>query len=204
MAFHNWDGRDARLSHAQRLKRRSCFSLLSEAVEPRKEYHYQLGEKNPSFCDKKGIRFEPKFPLTEGLNSLTLVFATSDGGQRTETRSVFYDPVVANNVVIAGDFAYAAQGVNGLAVVNLMTRTRTLVDARVDDLSFDGTFLCTLNTGSGSQALSVYSLVDPANPVLISGPLSANTGFFSGVSAANGRVVTERASKNSCLSAFLQ
>ena len=129
------------------------------------------------------------FPLTEGLNSLTLVFSTSDQGPQTETRSVSYLPVVANNVVTAGDFAYAAQGVNGLAIVNLNTRVRTLVDARVDDLSFDGTFLFTLNTGSGNQALSVYSLADPANPVLISGPLSANTGFFSGVSAANGRVV---------------
>ena len=28
VAFHNWNGRDARLSHAQRLKRRSCLFLL--------------------------------------------------------------------------------------------------------------------------------------------------------------------------------
>ena len=133
------------------------------------------------------------FTLALGANSLTVIFSTSEGVQQTQNLTVTYDPVTANNVVIAGDYAYAAQGADGVAIIHLETRSRTTLTVnnavpQVDDLSFDGTFLFTLNAGSTNNALSAYSLENPANPTLVSGPVAATSGFFSGVSAANGRV----------------
>jgi len=134
------------------------------------------------------------FALSPGVNTLTVVFSTPEGVQQTQALSVTFVPVTANNIVIAGDYAYAAQSTEGLAAINLKTRELTIATTgnnivpRVDDLSFDGRFLFTLNAGSTANALSTFSLAEPAQPSLVSGPVSAMSGFFSGVSAANGRV----------------
>ena len=133
------------------------------------------------------------FDLAVGSNTLAVVFTTSAGVQQTQNLNITYLPVTASNVTIVGDFAYAAQEESGVAIVNLETRSRTTLTVgnttpAVDDLSFDGNFLFTLNTSSTTQTLSVYSLENPTLPALVSGPISAGTGFFSGVSAAEGRV----------------
>jgi len=133
-----------------------------------------------------------EFPLTQGVNTLTILVTNTAGASETIILQVTYDPVIANNVVVRGNFAYAALGSDGMAVVNLTTRVRTLINpsglnSDIHDLSIDGDLLFTLDASNGG--LSVYSLTDPVSPTLVSGPVSVPVGPFAGVSAAEGRVV---------------
>ena len=99
-----------------------------------------------------------------------------------------------NNVEIAGEFAYAAAGPAGIVIVDLtMLEIANVVSppagaGSVDDISIDGDLLFTMD-GFGPGSLSVLSIADPMDPILVSGPVSVAVGPFSGVSAASGRVV---------------
>ena len=133
-----------------------------------------------------------EFSLTQGVNTLTILVTNTAGASETIILQVTYDPVIANNVAVRGNFAYAALGNDGMAVVNLTTRVRTLINpsganSDIHDLSIDGDLLFTLDALNGG--LSVYSLTDPVSPSLVSGPVSVPVGPFAGVSAAEGRVV---------------
>ena len=95
-----------------------------------------------------------------------------------------------NNVAIAGNFAYAAAGAQGIVIVDLENRLVVSVVSnagRVDDVSIDGDLLFVMNGSGGS--LSVLSIANPTQPTVVSGPVAVNVSPFSGVSAANGRVV---------------
>ena len=131
--------------------------------------------------------------LTEGLNTLTVEVNNTAGDSETLTQQVTYDPVIANNVVTRGNFAYAAMGSSGMAIIDLTTRIRTLVNpsgsnSDIHDLSIDGDLLFTLDANN-TGGLSVYSLADPSAPSLVSGPVTVPVNPFAGVSAAEGRVV---------------
>ena len=95
-----------------------------------------------------------------------------------------------NNVAIAGNFAYAAAGTQGIVIVDLENRLVVGVVSnagRVDDVSIDGDLLFVMDGSGGS--LSVLSIANPTQPTVVSGPVAVNVSPFSGVSAANGRVV---------------
>ena len=98
--------------------------------------------------------------------------------------------VGTNNVAIAGNFAYAAAGAQGIVIVDL--ENRLVVDVvsnagRVDDVSIDGDLLFVMD-GTGN-ALRVLSIANRTQPTVVSGPVAVNVAPFSGVSAANGRVI---------------
>jgi len=99
-----------------------------------------------------------------------------------------------NNVVIAGQFAFAAAGAQGMVIVDLRTPEIAGFVAppsgtgSIDDVSIDGDLLFVLDA-DGAGALSVFSIADPMQPTLASGPVAVNAGPFAGVSAANQRVV---------------
>ena len=134
----------------------------------------------------------PEQQLSVGLNQISVVFSSNQGVLETRNLTINYQPVIANNVIILGDYAYTAGGAQGGGlVVHLETRERTQITVNgnglsIDDVATDGTFLFTMD--EGNDTLSVFSLDDPANPQLVSGPVSTTSSFFSGVSAANGRV----------------
>lgn len=121
------------------------------------------------------------------------------------TGSLFASPVLGtdlevintfgtNNVEISGDFAYAAAGSQGIVVIDLETLSVAQVvsppagSGTVDDVSIDGDLLFTLD-GAGAGALAVFSIANPTQPTLVSGPVGVAVGPFAGVSAAGGRVV---------------
>ena len=103
------------------------------------------------------------------------------------------DTVGTNNVVVAGQFAFAAAGPTGFVIIDITNATvldtvsPAVGTGRVDDVSVDGNFLFTLDGVAGG--LSVFSIANPTLPVLVSGPVPSNVGPFAGASAANGRVV---------------
>ena len=98
-----------------------------------------------------------------------------------------------NNVAVSGDVAFATAGAQGIVVIDLNSRTVANVISPaagtnfVDDVSVDGDLLFTLDGFGGG--LSVYSIANPLQPQLVSGPVTADVGPFAGVSAANQRVV---------------
>ena len=98
-----------------------------------------------------------------------------------------------NNVAVSGDVAFATAGSQGIVVVDLKSLTITDVisppdgTGSVDDVSTDGDLLFTLDGLGGG--LSVYSITNPLQPQLVSGPVATDVGPFAGVSAANQRVV---------------
>jgi len=131
--------------------------------------------------------------LSAGLNTLTVIVTNDAGASESIPFQVTFDPIEANNVMVSGNYAYAAMGSQGFAVMDLTTRNRTVLSppgasGSVDDLSVDGDLLFVMDS-NGTGFLSVYSISDPFNPVLQSGPVAFTTNFFSGISAANGRVV---------------
>lgn len=99
-----------------------------------------------------------------------------------------------NNVAIADGFAYAATGTTGVVIVDLSTSavagtvTPPATTDSIDDVSADGDLLFTLDA-SGSGAVAVYSIENPQQPVLVSGPVSVDVSPFAGVSAASNRVI---------------
>lgn len=100
---------------------------------------------------------------------------------------------VPANVVAEGRFAYAARGGNGIEVIELAAPSwRRVVaaprGATVDDLALADGLLFALDARPPGN-LSVYSLADPAQPVLVQAPVMTEVGPFSGVSAASGLVV---------------
>ena len=99
-----------------------------------------------------------------------------------------------NNVAVAGQYAYAAAGVQGVVIVDLSGPKIAGVVAppgvtgTIDDVSIDGDLLFTLDA-AGTGGLSVFSIENPMQPTLVSGPFTVGVSPFAGVSAANGRVV---------------
>ena len=99
-----------------------------------------------------------------------------------------------NNVAVAGQFAFAAAGVQGVVIVDLSVPQIAGVVAppgttgSIDDVSIDGDLLFTLDA-AGAGALSVFSIANPMQPTLVSGPVAVGVSPFAGVSASNQRVV---------------
>lgn len=97
-------------------------------------------------------------------------------------------------VRIDGNYAYVASGELGLDIIDLnsMEVVRRMLPQRemhsIDAFSIDGDLLFVIDA-RGEDYLAVYSLVDPTDPVLVSGPVGVNGGPFTGVSAAGGNVV---------------
>ena len=97
-------------------------------------------------------------------------------------------------MAVAGEFAYAAAGAQGVIIVDLAGPQLAGVIAppgatgTIDDVSIDGDLLFTLDA-AGSGGLSVFSIENPIQPTLVSGPVTVDVSPFAGVSAANGRVV---------------
>lgn len=98
------------------------------------------------------------------------------------------------NVVIDGKTAFASYASRGFAVIDARSgRTiRAIAPPRgsesIDDLAVADGFLFALDARPPG-ALSVFSLADPTNPKLVSTPVPVAVGPFSGVSAADRRVV---------------
>ena len=109
-------------------------------------------------------------------------------------------PGEAINVVLSGEVAYVALGERGLGVYQLAPRSMAAVVApqagaeSVDDLALADGLLFALDARAPGY-LSAYRLVDPRQPVLVSGPLPVPVEPFSGVSAAAGRVVVSGGTK---------
>ena len=99
-----------------------------------------------------------------------------------------------NNVAVAGQFAFAAAGTQGMVIVDLSVPQIAGVVAppgatgSIDDVSIDGDLLFTLDA-AGAGGLSVFSIANPMQPTLVSGPVTVGVSPFAGVSAANQRVV---------------
>ena len=99
-----------------------------------------------------------------------------------------------NNVVIGEQFAFAATGTQGMVIVDLATLTVADVVSppagtnSIDDVALEGDLLFTLDA-AGAGALSVFSIANPIQPTLVSGPVPVAVSPFAGVSAASGRVV---------------
>lgn len=98
------------------------------------------------------------------------------------------------NVVISGTTAYGTLADRGFEIVDLnhSERRRTIAppagSESVDDLAVADGFLFALDARKPGH-LSVFSLTDPAKPVLASAPVPVDVGPFSGVSAGGGRVI---------------
>ncbi len=98
------------------------------------------------------------------------------------------------NVVVNGDWAYASRGADGIEIIGLgLGRRHRLMSlpaslASADDLATADGFLFVLDAQPPGE-LGVFSLADPAEPVLVGAPVAVDVGPFSGVSAVAGRVV---------------
>ncbi len=100
----------------------------------------------------------------------------------------------AANVVAWNDFAYVTRGEQGFEILDLATRKSLGTVSppesgeSADDLAVADGILFVLDARPPGHLLA-YSLEDPSTPVLRSPPMTVETGPFSGVSAAGGRVV---------------
>jgi hypothetical protein len=97
------------------------------------------------------------------------------------------------NVVIHGVMAYGSLAERGLEIVDLENTERRNVlpppgSESIDDVAIADELLFALDARRPGH-LSVFSLSDPAAPVLASAPVEVGVGPFSGVSAGGGRVV---------------
>ena len=103
-------------------------------------------------------------------------------------------------VEIHNNYAYTANGEEGLNIINLVTKeTETIIPPAhpsnsIDDLSIAGNFLFLLDARD-QGFVSVYSLSNPVLPKLVSGPFNAPVGPFCGIAAANGNVVVSGGTK---------
>lgn len=99
----------------------------------------------------------------------------------------------ASNVAIDGDIAYASLGERGVELIDLLSgRSLGVVpppagSESIDDLAIADHYLFALDARPPGH-LSVFSLAS-AHPTLVSPPVDAEVGPFSGVSAAAGRVI---------------
>ena len=100
----------------------------------------------------------------------------------------------AANVIIDGTTVFASRANRGFEIINIPTGKILNTVAppsgseSVDDLAVADHFLFTLDARTPGK-LSVFSIADPANPVLVSPPVDVAVGPFSGVSAGSGRVI---------------
>lgn len=97
------------------------------------------------------------------------------------------------NVVVSGSTAYGTLADRGIEIVDLNHGQRRTIpppagSESVDDLAVADGFLFALDARKPGH-LSVFSLTDPAKPVLALPPVSVDVGPFSGVSAGGGRVI---------------
>jgi hypothetical protein len=97
------------------------------------------------------------------------------------------------NVVIHGTRAYGSLADRGLEIVDLTNAERRTISPpagseSIDDLAVADGLLFALDARRPGH-LSVFSLSDPARPVVASAPVEVEVGPFSGVSAGGGRVV---------------
>ena len=143
----------------------------------------------------KSLAKQIPFRLLFGFFTLIALVGPSDLVRQVEAGDVeVLSTFATNNVVVSGQFAFAAAGPQGIVIVDLSVSQVAGVVAPVggtgsiDDVSIDGDLLFALDA-SGIGGLSVFSIANPAQPVLVSGPVSVAVSPFSGVSAANQRVV---------------
>lgn len=100
----------------------------------------------------------------------------------------------AANVVIDGSRAYVSLGERGFEIVDVASGNVLALVAppigseSVDDLAVSGSFLFVLDARPPGH-LSVFSLATSPEGKLTSAPVAVAVGPFSGVSAANGRVI---------------
>ncbi len=100
----------------------------------------------------------------------------------------------AGNVVVNGRLAYVSLAQQGLEIIDpetdhpLKTMPPPAGSESIDDLAVAEGLLFVLDAQPPGH-LSVYSVADPATPVLRSAPVEVPVGPFSGVSAAAGRVI---------------
>ncbi len=100
----------------------------------------------------------------------------------------------AANVIIDDSHAFASRATRGFEVIDVATKQRIAEVApprgseSIDDLAIAGRFLFALDARPPGH-LSVFAIDDPSKPRLVSGPVGVDVGPFSGVSAANGRVI---------------
>jgi hypothetical protein len=98
------------------------------------------------------------------------------------------------NVVIHGTTAYGTLAERGFGIVDLTSgqRHRTISppagSESIDDLAVADGLLFALDARPPGH-LSVFSISDPAKPVLASTPVEVGVGPFSGVSAGGGQVI---------------
>jgi len=127
----------------------------------------------------------------------SVIWLTSCNWVSLATHAASYRTTVAGeagNVVIHGPFAYATLAEQGLSLTALAT-SETVArfpppagSGSVDDLCVADDLLFVLDARPPGF-LSVLSLSEPKNPVLVGGPVEVPVGPFSGVSAAGGHVV---------------
>jgi hypothetical protein len=110
------------------------------------------------------------------------------------TNSLTYhtmQPGEAGNLVAVDSFVYATRGSNGLAIIDSRSGTELGSVAppsgseSIDDIAIDGALLFVLDAVPPGY-VSVFSLVDPLRPALVSAPQPAPVGPFSGVSGTHG------------------
>lgn len=100
----------------------------------------------------------------------------------------------SNNIVVANDVAFAAAGDQGLLVIDLESAevveriSPPETSDSIDDVAIAADLLFAID-GVRPGSLSVFSIEDPLQPTLVSGPVPVDVGPFAGVSAANGRVI---------------
>ena len=100
----------------------------------------------------------------------------------------------AGNVVVNGRLAYVSLAQPGLEIVDaatghtLKTMPPPAGSESIDDLAVTDGLLFVLDARPPGH-LSVYSLADPATPVLRTSPIEVPVGPFSGVAAAGGHVI---------------
>lgn len=125
---------------------------------------------------------------------MTLKFETLEQRDLLTADVQVIETFSTNNVVVAGDVAFAAAGDEGLLVIdveslevaNRISPPNNL--SSVDDVAIAADLLFALD-GSRPGSLSVFSIEDPQQPTLVSGPVVVDVGPFAGISAANGRVI---------------
>lgn len=135
----------------------------------------------------------PNLAIPAGTSTLEVFASNAAGAFERRELSLTRVTLNANNVVVANGRAYAALGAPGYAIVDLATRTFSVMpepagSGSVDDLAIADGLLFLLDA-DGAGRLSVLDLADPDQPSLVSGPVAVQVSPFAGVSAAGGRVV---------------